>query len=174
MNENHSGVVQVGLSNRQESDPDQGLQIRSPSIRSVDNPPQPVNLWEHLYTSGLTSRSRLTQDSGAKELADSFNRLAINPTTKQDAHTLRESSTQQSGDQPGKVGEEYDSEAHRVSDEGFREAVSEAKPGEYFLPAVLWPAKLSKGTCALSAGLLNSMGGTIVLGRRILIYKVPF
>ena len=157
--------MQVGSSNSHRGSAGHQRLSTGSATRLIDEPCSPVNMWDLLRGAGKASLQKSETASQEPGLLAAFDSLALRPDI------ATESSTLGAGGKEVQQSAGSGMEARDLTD-GLRTRQSGEEPGEYFLAATLWPAKLGKGCGQLSNGLLSSLGSSGWEGRRLLIHKV--
>lgn len=175
------------------ADLQQDLPENIPGLSSTSQAPrrqaQPISLWHNLEELQLVPRTDgITETEGLQNV---FSALTIqdrqdNINTKEISQISRRNSALQAQGQ--RTGEP---EAFQIDSDRFMRGNSESdsetcqkiitarseaplRLGHFVLMAKAWPGKISKGMIGLPQSIMASLGGSSVLGRNILVYKVQF
>lgn len=155
--------VQVALGDGQGLASNQLMDFSNPSGRHAAMQQQPTNLWDNLYRTGVISGLNA---GGGQELAGAFQQLVINPSQGRHPTESEQSEVPDAQLQPTAQTSTAD------EDRSLPPHECSLVPGEFFLPATVWPGKAAKGFAVLSGSLLSSLGSQSSPGSSILIYKV--
>lgn len=167
--------AQVALSSSEKEGGNEPTHFSSPLVKDTAIWQQPVNLWVNLSKEGLAPATKDVETYGdGQGLDKAFGQLEIK--SRETTETLRHDEAIASAyeQQAGSLRPGTDETSAESTSKDNPESASALVPGEFFLPAFVWPGKIGKGCAALAGGLLSSLGGQSTLGRTILIYKVFF
>lgn len=161
--------MQVALSNSQGGIDQQSASFPSSSAKSTAAQHQPTNLWDNLRQEGLVTEARDAKIAGRHEgLSQAFQQLDIRSEGTEEAESNSQSGVLSADPQRQRAKESRIlSSQTQLPDRQLAEV-----PGDFFLPATVWPGKVAKGCATLSSGLLTSFGILGSLSKVVLVYKV--